>query len=203
MVLFDELSWIIPFRASSLYPKLKSDRIFFDFRLYFGGWRGWFEWLFVPSRGVFSSNWELQSCSIEVRSPFRVWGIWDWAVGGMQVLRAGILSRVALLTARRRPLARDASSKLFVGGLSYDTNETVLKDTFDQHGEIIEVKVICHRVRGKSKGFGFIQFSSESEASSALQKMDGQLLDGRNIRVHYANKGWKVGNLVWIRSDCK
>ncbi|KAF8402851.1 hypothetical protein HHK36_010942 [Tetracentron sinense] len=77
----------------------------------------------------------------------------------------------------------------WVAGLSYDTNETVLKDTFGQHGEIIEVKVICDRVSGKSKGFGFVQFTSGSAASAALQELDGQLLDGRNIRVHYAHKG--------------
>ncbi|XP_057956101.1 glycine-rich RNA-binding protein 4, mitochondrial isoform X2 [Malania oleifera] len=85
--------------------------------------------------------------------------------------------------------ARHSCSKLFVGGLSYDTNETVLKDAFVQHGEIIEVKVICHHVTGKSKGYGFVQFTSETAASTALKEMDGQLLDGRNIRVDYAHRG--------------
>ncbi|XP_019706159.1 glycine-rich RNA-binding protein 2, mitochondrial isoform X2 [Elaeis guineensis] len=89
----------------------------------------------------------------------------------------------------RRFFARDASTKLFVGGLSYDTNEAALNDAFCQHGEIVEVKVICDRITGKSKGYGFVQFCMESEATNALQKMDGQLLDGRNIRVHYAKKG--------------
>lgn len=84
---------------------------------------------------------------------------------------------------------RHTCSKLFVGGLSYDTNETVLKDAFEQHGELIEVKVICDHVSGKSKGYGFVQFTSENTASKALEEMDGQLLDGRNIRVHYAHKG--------------
>ncbi|XP_073113262.1 glycine-rich RNA-binding protein 4, mitochondrial isoform X3 [Elaeis guineensis] len=74
-------------------------------------------------------------------------------------------------------------------GLSYDTNEAALNDAFCQHGEIVEVKVICDRITGKSKGYGFVQFCMESEATNALQKMDGQLLDGRNIRVHYAKKG--------------
>ncbi|GAV57889.1 RRM_1 domain-containing protein [Cephalotus follicularis] len=80
-------------------------------------------------------------------------------------------------------------SKLFVGGLSYDTNEPVLKNAFERHGEIIEVKVICHHVTGKSKGYGFVKFTSEVAASTALKEMDGLLLEGRNIRVHYAHQG--------------
>ncbi|OMO67695.1 hypothetical protein CCACVL1_20374 [Corchorus capsularis] len=74
-------------------------------------------------------------------------------------------------------------------GLSYDTNETVLKDAFEKHGEIIEVRVICHHVTGKSRGYGFVRFASEAAAISALKEMNSQVLDGRNIRVEYAHKG--------------
>uniref|UniRef100_A0ACD6AEF1 Uncharacterized protein n=1 Tax=Avena sativa TaxID=4498 RepID=A0ACD6AEF1_AVESA len=84
--------------------------------------------------------------------------------------------------------AFSACSKLFVGGLSYDTNEIALRDAFSQHGGVVEVKVICHPVTGKSKGYGFVKFSSEIEAAVALEKMSDELLDGRNIRVHYANR---------------
>ncbi|KAI4334502.1 hypothetical protein L6164_019185 [Bauhinia variegata] len=92
---------------------------------------------------------------------------------------------------RRTPLARllctrSASTKLFIGGLSYDTNETVLKDAFGHCGEIIEVRVICDHMSGKSKGYGFVRFSSKTASERALKEMDGQVLDGRNIRVHYA-----------------
>ncbi|CAI9301142.1 unnamed protein product [Lactuca saligna] len=85
-------------------------------------------------------------------------------------------------------LRRHSSSKLFVGGLSYDTHEPVLKHVFEQHGELIEVRVICDHKSGKSKGYGFVHFVSEESATKALAEMDGQLLDGRNIRIHYANK---------------
>ncbi|KAJ9701680.1 hypothetical protein PVL29_006870 [Vitis rotundifolia] len=87
--------------------------------------------------------------------------------------------------------SRGSCRKLFIGdaGLSYDTNETILKDAFGQYGEIIEVKVICDHVSGKSKGYGFVQFTSEDDAHIALKEMDGQSLDGRNIRVTYAHKG--------------
>ncbi|XP_025817969.1 glycine-rich RNA-binding protein 2, mitochondrial-like isoform X1 [Panicum hallii] len=65
------------------------------------------------------------------------------------------------------------TSKLFVGGLSYDTNETALKDAFSRHGDVIAVKVICHPTTGKSKGFGFVTFSSQDEAAAAAHKMNG------------------------------
>ncbi|KAF7119581.1 hypothetical protein RHSIM_Rhsim13G0086000 [Rhododendron simsii] len=73
--------------------------------------------------------------------------------------------------------------------LSYDTNESVLKDAFGKHGEIIQVKVICDHVTGKSKGYGFVQFNSETAATTALMQMDGQVLDGRSIRIEHAHKG--------------
>ncbi|WOL09283.1 glycine-rich RNA-binding protein 2, mitochondrial isoform X2 [Canna indica] len=88
-----------------------------------------------------------------------------------------------------RLFSRCVSSKLFIGDLSYDTNETALRDAFCEHGEIIEVKVICDRSTSKSKGYGFVQFSCEKEATTALEKMNGEFLDGRSIRVKYANKG--------------
>ncbi|KAI3450429.1 hypothetical protein Pfo_007094 [Paulownia fortunei] len=89
---------------------------------------------------------------------------------------------------------RQSCTQLFVGGLSYDTNESVLKDAFEEHGEIIEVKVICDRVSGKSRGYGFVRCSSETAASKALKEMDGQLLDGRNICIHYAHRGGRQGS---------
>ncbi|KAF8010701.1 hypothetical protein BT93_J1376 [Corymbia citriodora subsp. variegata] len=106
----------------------------------------------------------------------------------MQRLGAGI-ARLP----RASPLAggissRGSCTKLFVGGLSYDTNEPVLKDAFRQFGDIIEVKVICDHMSGKSKGYGFVQFESEAAASTALNELDGKSLDGRDIRVHYAQK---------------
>ncbi|KDP44202.1 hypothetical protein JCGZ_05669 [Jatropha curcas] len=102
-------------------------------------------------------------------------------------------NRAAVSISSTVPLARwlwvrHSCNKLFVGGLSYDTNETVLKNAFEKHGEIIEVKIICDHVSGKSKGYGFVQFSCESAASIALKEMNGQLLDDRNIRVYYAHK---------------
>ncbi|CAH2069384.1 unnamed protein product [Thlaspi arvense] len=72
------------------------------------------------------------------------------------------------------------------GGLSYDTNEPVLKNEFEKYGQVLHVRVICDHMSGKSKGYGFVVFDSEEAAASALASMNNQLLEGRNIRVEYA-----------------
>ncbi|XP_059448931.1 glycine-rich RNA-binding protein 2, mitochondrial-like [Corylus avellana] len=82
---------------------------------------------------------------------------------------------------------RYMSSKLFIGGLSYSTDDQSLKDAFSGFGDVIEARVIIDRDTGRSRGFGFINYSSDESATSALSAMDGQELNGRNIRVSYAN----------------
>ncbi|CAH8386451.1 unnamed protein product [Eruca vesicaria subsp. sativa] len=71
-------------------------------------------------------------------------------------------------------------------GLSYDTNEPVLKNEFEKYGEVLHVRVICDHKSGKSKGYGFVVFDSEEAAATALASMNNQLLEGRHIRVEYA-----------------
>ncbi|KAA8527903.1 hypothetical protein F0562_035228 [Nyssa sinensis] len=80
-----------------------------------------------------------------------------------------------------------SSSKLFVGGLSWGTDDQSLRDAFCSFGDVTEARVITDRDTGKSRGFGFVNFSSEDAASTAMSSMDGQELNGRNIRVSYAN----------------
>ncbi|GAV58980.1 RRM_1 domain-containing protein [Cephalotus follicularis] len=81
-----------------------------------------------------------------------------------------------------------SGSKLFIGGLSYGTDDQSLKDAFANFGEVTEARVITDRETGRSRGFGFVNFSNDESASSALSAMDGQELGGRNIRVNYANE---------------
>ncbi|KAK9287732.1 hypothetical protein L1049_016172 [Liquidambar formosana] len=83
---------------------------------------------------------------------------------------------------------RCMSSKLFIGGLSYGTDDQSLRDAFSSFGDVVDAKVITDRDSGRSRGFGFVNFSSDESASSALSAMDGQELNGRNIRVSYANE---------------
>ncbi|KAM7486100.1 hypothetical protein LguiA_002109 [Lonicera macranthoides] len=81
-----------------------------------------------------------------------------------------------------------SSSKLFIGGLSYGTDDQSLRDAFASFGDVTEAKVITDRDTGRSRGFGFVNFSDNEGATSALSAMDGQELNGRNIRVSYANE---------------
>ncbi|KAG5226727.1 hypothetical protein OIU77_002005 [Salix suchowensis] len=79
-----------------------------------------------------------------------------------------------------------SSSKLFIGGLSWSTDDQTLKDAFSGYGEVTDAKVITDRDTGRSRGFGFVNYESTESASAALSAMDGQELGGRNIHVSYA-----------------
>ncbi|KAM0951381.1 putative RNA recognition motif domain, nucleotide-binding alpha-beta plait domain superfamily [Dioscorea sansibarensis] len=80
-----------------------------------------------------------------------------------------------------------SSSKVFVGGLSYSTDDHRLREAFSSYGEVVEARVIMDRETGRSRGFGFVTFVSGEEASGAISGLDGKDLDGRLIRVNYAN----------------
>ncbi|KAG8384617.1 hypothetical protein BUALT_Bualt04G0136500 [Buddleja alternifolia] len=86
-----------------------------------------------------------------------------------------------------------SSSKLFVGGLAYGTDEMSLREAFSQYGEVIEARVILDRETGRSRGFGFVTYTSTDAASSAIQAYDGQDLHGRRIRVNYATEKTRGG----------
>ncbi|KAL2486843.1 Glycine-rich RNA-binding protein 2 [Abeliophyllum distichum] len=83
---------------------------------------------------------------------------------------------------------RCMSTKLFIGGLSFGTDDQSLRDAFGSFGDVVEARVITDRDTGRSRGFGFVNFSTDESANSALSAMDGQELNGRNIRVSYANE---------------
>lgn len=78
------------------------------------------------------------------------------------------------------------AKKLYVGNLSYDTTEDGLRDFFAQAGTVEEVTIIINRATGRSKGFGFVEMSTEEEAQNAMSSLNGQELDGRNIVVEEA-----------------
>lgn len=75
-------------------------------------------------------------------------------------------------------------TKLFVGGLSWNTNEDGLRQAFEPYGTLEEVMVIRDKDTGRSRGFGFVTLSSDEEAESAISALNGQELDGRTIRVN-------------------
>ena len=76
--------------------------------------------------------------------------------------------------------------KLFVGGLSYETTEATLKETFSQAGTVESATVITDRMSGRSKGFGFVEMSSEEEAQKAIEMFNGKEINGRNVTVNEA-----------------
>ncbi len=78
------------------------------------------------------------------------------------------------------------AKKLYVGGLSYDTEENTLKEAFSQAGTVESATVIMDRMSGRSKGFGFVEMSSEDEAQKAIEMFNGKELDGRKITVNEA-----------------
>jgi RNA recognition motif-containing protein len=80
------------------------------------------------------------------------------------------------------------SKKLFVGSLSWDTNDHGLREAFAQFGEVTEAKVITDRDSGRSRGFGFVTFADEDAAEKAKSAMNETQLDGRTIRVDVANE---------------
>lgn len=78
------------------------------------------------------------------------------------------------------------AKKLFVGGLSYETTEATLKETFSQAGTVESANVITDKISGRSKGFGFVEMSSEEEAKKAIEMFNGKEIDGRNVTVNEA-----------------
>ncbi|XP_037690841.1 RNA-binding protein 3-like [Choloepus didactylus] len=78
--------------------------------------------------------------------------------------------------------------KLFVGGLNFNTDEQALEDHFSSFGPISEVVVVKDRETQWSRGFGFITFTNPEHASDVMQAMNGESLDGRQIRVDHAGK---------------
>jgi RNA recognition motif-containing protein len=74
-------------------------------------------------------------------------------------------------------------TKLYVGNLSYDTIDSGLESAFAQVGTVVEATVITDRYSGRSRGFGFVEMADEASAAEAIQKLDGQTLDGRTIKV--------------------
>lgn len=80
------------------------------------------------------------------------------------------------------------SKKLYVGNLSWNTQEDGFRSAFERFGELEEAKIIYDRETGRSRGFGFVTFAQDEEAMNAISEMDGQELDGRNLRVNEAQE---------------
>ncbi|HEV2403756.1 MAG TPA: RNA-binding protein [Candidatus Saccharimonadales bacterium] len=78
------------------------------------------------------------------------------------------------------------ATKLFVGSLSWNVNDDQLKDFFSQAGTVVSATVIIDRDTNRSKGFGFVEMSTEEEAKKAIDELNGKELDGRAVTVNEA-----------------
>jgi cold-inducible RNA-binding protein len=76
--------------------------------------------------------------------------------------------------------------KLYVGNLSYETTSDDLKQLFAPHGAVSSADVIMDRSTGRSKGFGFVEMSSDAEAQAAISALNGQEQNGRALTVNEA-----------------
>jgi RNA recognition motif-containing protein len=75
---------------------------------------------------------------------------------------------------------------IYIGNLPYRLTEEDLRSAFATHGTVSSVRIVMDRETGKSKGFGFVEMPTQSEAEEAVKKMDGYNLNGRTLKVNEA-----------------
>ena len=78
------------------------------------------------------------------------------------------------------------AKKLYVGGISYSTSDSALREAFAQVGEVLSATIIMDKMTGRSKGFGFVEMANDADAEKAIAKWNGQELDGRKLTVNEA-----------------
>ncbi|MBI2075134.1 MAG: RNA-binding protein [Candidatus Harrisonbacteria bacterium] len=78
------------------------------------------------------------------------------------------------------------AKRLFVGSLSYNTTQDALRDAFAQAGTVESATIIMDKMTGRSKGFAFVEMSSDEEAQKAIEMLNGKELDGRTLVVNEA-----------------
>ena len=78
------------------------------------------------------------------------------------------------------------ATKLYVGGVSYGTTEDSLREAFAQAGNVVSAKIIIDKMTNRSKGFGFVEMSSDEEAQKAIAMFHDQEFQGRRLTVNVA-----------------
>ncbi len=76
------------------------------------------------------------------------------------------------------------ATKLYVGNLSYQTQEADLREQFAQFGSVLSANIVTDRDTGRSRGFGFVEMETEEEARAAENGMNGREVDGRTLKVN-------------------
>jgi len=78
------------------------------------------------------------------------------------------------------------STNLYVGNLSFSTDDTSLNELFAEFGTVDSAKVVTDRDSGRSRGFGFVEMSNDDEANAAISDLNGKEVDGRVLKVNQA-----------------
>lgn len=76
--------------------------------------------------------------------------------------------------------------KLYVGGINYDTSEEQLGEIFSEAGTVESVAIIIDRMTGRSRGFGFVEMTTDEEAQKAIETFNGKEVEGRTLTVNEA-----------------
>jgi RNA recognition motif-containing protein len=96
------------------------------------------------------------------------------------------LEDVVISVAARPKAEMLGPTKLFIGGLSWDTTTEDLRTAFSNFGNIVDAVVITDRSTGRSRGFGFVTYEKRLDADEAVKQMNGRELDGRALKVNRA-----------------
>jgi RNA recognition motif-containing protein len=78
--------------------------------------------------------------------------------------------------------------KLYVGGLPFSVSDRQLEELFAEHGTVESARVITDKMTGRSRGFGFVEMSSQEEAQTAIESLNGSQLEGRTLTVNEAKE---------------
>lgn len=85
------------------------------------------------------------------------------------------------------PKEPSVAKKIYVGNLSFQTRDETLVEAFGRFGKVASCSVVIDRYTNTSKGFGFVEMDTDQEAENAINGMNGQTIDGRQLRVSIAN----------------
>ncbi|XP_058787423.1 28 kDa ribonucleoprotein, chloroplastic-like [Vicia villosa] len=86
----------------------------------------------------------------------------------------------------RPPRTYEPVMRVYVGNLSWEVDDSILEQVFSEHGKVVSARVVYDRETGRSRGFGFVTLSDEKEMSDAIAALDGQIVEGRAIKVSVA-----------------
>lgn len=106
------------------------------------------------------------------------------SAGGDQ--KGGRRQREEVKFEKRHPAPADGSIEIYVGNLSYDLTEEILRKEFEAYGKVNSARIITNRYNGKSKGFGFVHMPNRAEADAAVAALNDKDLMGRRLKCNEA-----------------